>query len=254
MEDTHSNNSSPTELENVTFGFEQRRTFIRSTIPEEVRFFRRILNKITNDDRTYEGYLENILKITIVSPESPSENHQDLMKPVVSSFLGMIYEDKETNNTIFLYGRLFIDLVNRWSGKQGKLLLSGMILEINDFIKDYFEYNIPEKDIPEDTKRRRCFCILKFLYYVYDKNADVIPGKIIMVIMEKFFPTSSVINELHLEVFLRLLSQNYSKLKDEKLFQVKLKDKYHKFLKDNIETKFISRNYNYQIEDILKIF
>jgi hypothetical protein len=249
-----SNRSSPVrDTESPTIGFSERRSFIRNNIPEEVRLFRRILNKITNEDRTYEGYLDNILKINVIEPDSPPENDSDIMKSVVSSFLGMIYEDKETNNNISLYGRLFIDLTQRWSGRQGRVLLSTMVSEINNFIKEYLEHKIKEEDMIEDIRRRRCFCIIKFLHYIYDKNSDVIPGKIIMIIMEKFFPGDDI-NELHLEVFLRLLSQNYPKLKNEKIFQVKLKDKYKKFLDEKKDNTFSSRQYNYTIEDILKMF
>jgi hypothetical protein len=249
-----SNRSSPVrDTESPTIGFSERRSFIRNNIPEEVRLFRRILNKITNEDRTYEGYLDNILKINVIEPDSPPENDSDIMKSVVSSFLGMIYEDKETNNNISLYGRLFIDLTQRWSGRQGRVLLSTMVSEINNFIKEYLEHKIKEEDMIEDIRRRRCFCIIKFLHYIYDKNSDVIPGKIIMIIMEKFFPGDDI-NELHLEVFLRLLSQNYPKLKNEKIFQVKLKDKYKKFLDEKKDNTFSSRQYNYTIEDILKLF
>jgi hypothetical protein len=259
MDSLRSNSSSPVELESPSslsssMGFQERRSFIKNNIPEEIRLFRRILNKITDDNRTYEGYLENILRIDVIKPDSDSENDKEIMLPIVASFLGMIYEDKETNSTIFLYGRLFIDLVQKWNGRQGKVLLSTMILKINEFIQDYHSHKISDGDLIEDVKRRRCFCILKFLYYIYDKNSDIIPGKIIMVIMEKFFPTTTPINELHLEVFLRLLTQNYSKLKDEKIFQVKLKEKYLNLLKNNINTVFSSRQYNYQIEDTMALF
>lgn len=249
-----SNRSTPTRDDSNIIGFAERRSFIRNNISEEVRLFRRILNKITNEDRTYQGYLDNILKINVIEPDSTSERDIELMKPVVSSFLSMIYEDKETNNNIDLYGRLFIELTERWSGRQGRVLLSTMVSEINIFIKEYLEHNIKQEDLIEDVKRRRCFCIIKFLHYLYDKNDNIIPGKIIMVIMEKFFPNDKDINELHLEVFLRLLSQNYSKLKNEKLFQVKLYEKYKTFISENKNTNFSSRQYNYTIEDILKIF
>ncbi len=229
--------------------FEERRSFIRNSISEEVRFFRRILNKITGDERTFEGYLETILKISVINPESDSENDNENMKPVVDSFLAMIYEDKESNNTISIYGKLFTELVKKWSGRQGRVLMTVMISEINNFIIKYQNTEISIEEMPESSHRRKCFCIIKFLHYLYQQD-DILPGKVIMIIMEKFFSQK----ELHLEIFTRILKQNFEKLNTEKLFQVKLKDKYKKFLEEIKDNNFSSRQYNYMIEDTLKIF
>lgn len=242
--------NSPVESPSSVISFEERRSFIRNNISDEVRLFRRILNKITGDERTFEGYLETILKISVINPDADSTNDNETMKPVVSSFLSMIYEDKESNNNIVIYGKLFTHLVKRWSGRQGKVLMNVMINEINTFILNYLTLEISPEEMAENSNRRKCFCIIKFLHYLYYQDGDIIPGKIIMIIMEKFFS----IKETHLEIFTRILTQNIEKLNKEKLFVAKLKDKYKKFLEENKASEFTSRQYNYMIEDTLKIF
>lgn len=246
--------SSPIKSDSPTISFAQRRSFIKSNISEEVRFFRRILNKITGDARTFEGYLETILKISVLKEISEGEEissieDMEAMKPVVDSFLSMIYEDKESNNTIEIYGNLFTNLVLKWSGRQGKVLMTTMMGEINNFILGYKKAEISQEEMVESSYRRKCFCIIKFLHYLYHQD-DILPGKVIMIIMENFFSTK----ELHLEVFIRILKQNYKKLCSEKLFQVKLKDKYRNFLIENKDKEFNSRQYNYMIEEAIKIF
>jgi hypothetical protein len=242
--------TSPLRSSDSPISFRERRNFIKNEIPEEVRLFRRTLNKITGDERTFEGYMESILKISILkNEEEDDKKDEEAMKPVVDSFLSMIYEDKESNNNIEIYGKLFTSLVNDWSGRQGKILMTTMIGEINTFIQNYKKMEIRPDEIAENPYRRKCFCILKFLHYLYQQK-DILPGKVIMIVMENFFSS----HELHLEVFIRILKQNFEKLNTEKIFISKLKDKYKKFLIDNKNSDFTSRNYNYMIEDVLKVF
>jgi len=100
-----------------TISLEERRRVL-SNVPEEVRFFRKTLNKITGDASTFEGYLQALLSIVIISPKADPKTHNELMKPIVTSFIGMVYEDTENNTTIEIYDKLFINLVKEWSDGQ----------------------------------------------------------------------------------------------------------------------------------------
>lgn len=235
-------------VEDSKIKFEERRSFIRNATTPEIRGLKRILNKITDvDSLKYEGYRDAILEINILASDNTDvEKDKENMKPVVLCFMNMIYEDTETNNIIKVYSKLFTEIVNKWKNKQGDVLLSSTIQEIQKFL---FEYYLNKKDL-EDCDRRKCFCIVKFLYYLYNQENNVIPGKIIMIIMEKFCSD----NENLIEIFLRILEQNFSKLNNEKIFVNKLKDKYKTFLINHKDDTFSSKKINYSIEKVLNLF
>ena len=235
-------------VEEPKIKFEERRSFIRSSTTPEIRGLKRILNKITdNDSLKYQGYRDAILEINILSPDNNDvEKDKEDMKPVVLCFMNMIYEDTETNNIIKVYSKLFTEIVNKWKNNQGNVLLSSTIQEIQKFL---FEYYLNKEELDE-SDRRKCFCIVKFLYYLYNQDNNVIPGKIIMIITEKFCSDK----ENLIEIFLRILEQNFPKLLNEKIFANKLKGKYKTFLATNKDNTFSSKKINYNIEKVLNLF
>jgi hypothetical protein len=232
--------------ENYKIDFTKRSTFIKESISPEIRGIKRILNKITgNDSLKYEGYRDAILGIEILKDDS-EEKDFEIMKPIVLCFLAMVFEDTEYNNIIEVYSKLFTEIVNKWKGRQGNVLLSCTIKEIQEFL--FNKYTITKEiDIVE---RRKCFCIVKFLHYLYNMENSVIPGKIIMIILEKFYNE----DEKMLEIFLRILQQNYKKLITEKIFVSKLKSKYATFLQTCKDKSFTSKKFNYEIENTAKLF
>lgn len=234
---------SPTK--DISISFSERRSFLRNVLPPEVRTVSKILNKITNS--TYDGFRDDILKIKVLKDDSTPEEDKENMKPIVKNFLNIIYEDTEANNTIVLYGKLFADICQKWQGNHGKVLLNSMIFEINNFLLiDYLE-KCKSEEVVDDNDRRKCFCIVKFLHYLYNQDDNILPGKILMVITEKFFHKK----EQCLEVLIRILKQNHSKLKNEKIFELKLKAKYLEFLKGIKNDTFSSKQFNYSIEELI---
>ena len=233
--------------EDYKINFTKRTTFIKESISPEIRGIKRILNKITgNDPLKYEGYRDAILGIEILKDEESEEKDFEIMKPIVSCFLTMVYEDTEFNNIIQVYSKLFTEIVNKWKGRHGNVLLSSTIKEIQEFL---FQKYIVNEEV-EAVDRRKCFCIVKFLYYLYNNDDSVIPGKIIMIILEKFCSNE----EKLLEIFLRILEQNYTKLNSEKLFVAKLKPKYAAFLESCRDKNYTSKKFNYGIESTIKLF
>jgi len=225
----------------------ERRSFIVNNLTPEVRLIKRILNKIT--DITYEGYKEQILKINVLVEEDTSKD-EEIMKPIVDNFISIICEDTENNKNIPLYTRFFCEIVKKWSERQRAILLNSTISVINNLLLVKYLNRENYDDDNYERDRRKCFCLVKFLHYLYVNENNILPSKIIMIIMEKFYS----IKEQHLDIFIRLLTQNMEKLNSEKIFQVKLKEKYKTFLESHKDDAFSSRQFNYMINDCIKLF
>lgn len=239
-----SRNSTPTSESSEAYGSSGAFKIIK---PQEdpLKKIRSYLNKIT--DRSFDKITEEILRINLLEESSdPTDTkNQELILPVVKTFLSNICVFERNEETMNVYVKLFCKMKNKWSGIQGDLLMQIMMIELKKFFQQYAKDSIESEESKNDKKRNSCFKLCRFISLLY--NEEAIPFTLVAAILNTFRKP----NKLYLEVFCKIYSDCQKKLYNEPTFKEKVFPIFTEFLQTSSKCSDLEPMHRFMCQNIL---
>jgi len=249
--DSESSKSS-TPTSESSGAFETTKSF---KLDDPLKKIRSYLNKIT--ERTFDKISEEILRISLLDPtdEVIETKHQEIISPVVKTFLSNICVFERNEEAMNVYVKLFCKLKDKWSGIQGMVLMQVMMNELKNFFLSYSKEaleasasassSVSASASIDDKKRNSCFKLCKFISLLY--NEKTIPINLVVAILNAFRKP----NKLHLEVFCKLYSDCQVKLYSEPMFKEKVLPTFLEFLQTSSKSTSLEPMHKFMCQNIL---
>lgn len=239
-----SRNSTPTSESSEAYGSSGAFKIIKPQ-DDPLKKIRSYLNKIT--DRSFDKITEEILRINLLEESSdPTDTkNQELILPVVKTFLSNICVFERNEETMNVYVKLFCKMKNKWSGIQGDLLMQIMMIELKKFFQQYAKDSIESEESKNDKKRNSCFKLCRFISLLY--NEEAIPFTLVAAILNTFRKP----NKLYLEVFCKIYSDCQKKLYNEPTFKEKVFPIFTEFLQTSSKCSDLEPMHRFMCQNIL---
>lgn len=213
-----------------------------------IKYLRSSLNKIT--DRTLEVLSEKLLRVHILEnyeSDTSEESDKERILPILQTFIANVCVFERNEEAMLLYVKTFCKLRTKWEGRQGNVLMQGMLIELSKFFTEYSSLGSSEPLDPEEMSRYRnkCFKLCRFLSLLYENEAIGI--RPILAILQNFCKSKDSGSnnlKLSLEVFCKLFTYCHTRLLKDPAFKEKVLPKYKDHLHKMME--FYEKDYQYK--------
>lgn len=214
--------------------------FLTGDASSPLRVFNSIMMRIAEPN--YNALIDKALKLEVlenISIVDISERCQtkdtEMMFPIGNAIIKGIRRCNEKDPQIDIYSNLFIDMTNKWSGCQGRVLMRTVNTELGTLISEYASEIGADKGAALENSLKM-YSVMKFLCNIYSKGK--IPSLYIMKVMESFCKD----DEVNFSIFIRLLSNSIDTLKNDAFFKAKLEKKYRTFITAVLEKRCTGAN------------
>lgn len=205
-----------------------------------IRKMKSLLNKIT--DRTFHKISDEMLQITILENLTDSDGNEldkSKMEPIIQTFISNVCVPERNTETMNVYVKAFCKLKDKWSGRQGRVLMELMMAELGKFFVEYSKMTEYDNSI-----RNKSFKLCLFISMLYQENGVGI--RLVLAILQTFCKE----DKHAVEIFCKIFSNCRVKLMSEEIFKTKVLSNYKKFL-EKIRDSEIDYMYKAMCLDIL---